>query len=180
MKKILPSIILAFTLVSCFKNTHRDLGPDDYPNGYIRYQVNGWQLEYSGGYDNITSAGIGVYCLKEKQSATVPSTRYTVKAQLGAAKTINIVIVTDSLQVGSYTTGTTIASGITSATVDSNKYYNNRPIDFLNVYISRFSEGTIDGTFSGRLSSAKTENGSNAYQDGLITNGFFQNVWVRE
>jgi hypothetical protein len=172
MRKILFIALIALICTSCLKSANRNLGPD--PDGYIRYQVNSMQLEYSGGYDAISSTGVGVYATKQIETSS--ANRYTITGQLGNNKTIKIVIVTDSLQRGPYTTAST--AGTTLAYVDSAQFTNNRPVDYLTVSISRVSNGTIDGTFSGRLSNSKTIDGVTTYSDGLVTDGLFQNVAI--
>ncbi|MCW3109784.1 MAG: hypothetical protein JWQ09_4290 [Segetibacter sp.] len=175
MKKISFIILSAFTLVSCFKSDHRDLGVDYSGEGYLKYELNGLPFEYTGGYKRLTSGGIGVFARKLPKSATVPVARYTIMGQIGVNKLINIVIITDSLKTGSYTTST-FSNAVTSVKIDSIQYSNNRSADFLTVTISKYSAGIIEGTVSGKLSASKTANGSTTYTDGVITNGVFQNV----
>jgi hypothetical protein len=177
MKSFLLVIVLSLALVSCFKSDNRDLGVYNISNGYIRYQVNNFPYEINGGYTSFSSTGVGVYCKKQLKSASVPSTRYTIIGQLSAKKSINIVIITNSLKSGAYVT-TTASNGVTFANVDSIQYSGNRTEDILNLNITRNATGIIEGTFSGKLSNAKTINGSTTYIDGIISNGFFQNVAV--
>lgn len=178
MKKNCILIILTISFVSCLKSGNRNLGPDKSPNGSIEFMLNNYPYEFTGGYNDIITSGIGVYSRKQLKSATIPSTRYTINGQLGAGKTINIVIITDSLKAGSYTTSS-FANGPTYVKIDSIQYSNHRAVDFLSVNISKNTAGIIAGTFSGKLSVSKTLNGSITYTDGLITNGVFENVVTR-
>src|SRR4051812_44331077 len=134
MKKCILIILSSFALASCFKSDNRDLGADYSGEGYLKYEFNGFPYEYTGGTKSITSRGIGVYAKKQLKSATVPATRYSIFGQIGATKQINIVIVTDSLKTGTYTTG--IANAATLVKIDSIQYTSNRPADFLTVTIS--------------------------------------------
>jgi hypothetical protein len=177
MKRLLLITSISFGLISCFKSDNRDLGVYNIADGYIRYQVNNFPFEINGGYNSFSNTGVGVYGRKQLKSANVPATRYTIIGQLSVRKTINIVIITDSLKTGSYTTSTS-SNGLTFAKIDSIQYSGNRPDDILNLNITRNSTGTIDGTFSGKLSYATTASGSTTYTDGVIANGVFQNVAI--
>lgn len=178
MKKLSFVILSAFALVSCLKSDNRDLGIDYSGDGYLKYELNGQPFEYTGGYTRVTSGGIGVFARKIPKSSTVPSARYTITGQIGVNKVINIVIITDSLKTGNYTTSS-FANGVTSIKVDSVQYSNNRSADFLNITISNYSAGIIEGTVSGKLSASKTVNGSTTYTDGVVTNGAFKKIVVQ-
>jgi hypothetical protein len=179
MKKCLLIIISSFALVSCFKSDNRYLGADYSGEGYLKYELNGFPYEYTGGSKSLASRGIGVYAKKQLRSASVPATQYTILGQLGATKQLNIVIVTDSLKTGTYTTSTS-ANAETFVKVDSIQYANNRSADFLTVTISNNSGGIIEGTVSGKLSSPSlSDNRSATYTDGVVTNGAFKNVIIQ-
>ena len=177
MKNFLLITFCSFSLISCFKSDNRDLKAYNITNGYIRYQVNNSPFEINGGYIEFSTTGVGVYGRKQLKSANVPATRYTIIGQLNARKTINIVITTDSLKSGSYTTGTS-SDGVTFAKIDSIQYSGNRSTDILEVNITRNATGTIDGSFSGKLSYPTLANGSTTYTEGIITNGVLQNVAI--
>jgi hypothetical protein len=132
-------------------------------------------FEYTGGYKRVTASGIGVYARKVIPSAAGNAFRYTITGQIGVNKQINIVIITDSLKTGSYTTSL-LSNAVTSVKIDSIQYLNNRPEDILTITITKHLAGIIEGSVSGKLSSAKTENGSSTYTDAVITNGLFKNV----
>lgn len=177
MKRLLLITISGFLLMSCFKSDNRDLGVYNTADGYIRYQLHGFPFEMNGGYNSFSTTDTGVYARKQLKSATIPATRYVIIGQLSARKSINIIIVTDSLKSGSYTTGST-DNGITIAKFDTVDYSANRSQDVLNLNITRNISGTIEGTFSGKLSVAKTINGTTVFTEAFISNGFFQNVAI--
>ena len=177
MKIFLFLAFVSFALISCFKSDNRELGVYNIADGYIRYQVNNAPFEINGGYSDFSNKGIGVYGRKQLKSASVPATRYLITGQLTNKRTINLFIITDSLKTGTYTTSTS-TNAMSFAKIDTIQYAGNRPDDILNVNITRGVSGTIEGTFSGKLSVAKTANGSTTYTDGIITNGFFQNVVI--
>lgn len=177
MKKVFSIILPILGLVSCFKSENRDLGVYNISDGYMRYQVNNFPFEMNGGYNSFSNTGIGVYGRKQLKSAAVPATRYVIIGQLSTRKAINMVIITDSLQTGTYTTNA-LPGALTMIKIDSLQYAGNRPEDVLSLKITRNPTGTVDGTFSGKLSAAKTTNSSTTYTDGLITNGVFKNVSI--
>ena len=177
MKKVLLIILPLLGLMSCFKSDNRDLGVYNISDGYMRYQVNNFPFEMNDGYNSFSTTGIGVYGRKQLKSATVPATRYVIIGQLTTRKSINLVIITDSLQSGTYTSSTS-PSALTLVKMDSLQYAGNRAEDVLNLNITRNLTGTVDGTFSGKLSSAKTANSSTSYTEGMITNGVFKNVSI--
>lgn len=171
MKGFLLVIVSSLALVSCFKSDNRDLGVYNISNGYIRYQVNNFPYEINGGYNSFSNTGVGVYCKKQLKSASVPSTRYTILGQLSPKRSINLIIITDSLKSSSYVITAT-------ANADTIQYSGNRTEDILNLNITRNANGTIEGTFSGKLSNSRIINGSATYIEGIISNGFFQNVGI--
>lgn len=177
MKQCIVFFLSAVIFCSCMKSDNRDFGIDYSPEGYLKYLFDGSPFEYSGGPKSLTERGIGVYAKKQLKSATVPATRYIITGQIGVANQINVVIVTDSLKPGTFVS-TSAASAPTSIKKDSAVYTGNRPGDGLTINISSFSKGIIEGTISGKLSNAKTTNGSTTYKDAEITNGSFKNLVV--
>jgi hypothetical protein len=177
MKGLLLITLLSFALASCFKSDNRDLGSYSVADGYIRYQLNNFPFEINGGYSSFSNTGIGVYGRKQLRSATVENTRYIIIGQLSARRSITIVIATDSLTTGTYTTSSS-SNPITTTKFDSVQYSGNRAEDVLHLEIIRNTNGTIDGTFSGKLSTATTANGSTTYNEGFITNGVLKNVAI--
>ena len=178
MKSTVFAVLSIFIMVSCLKSARRDLGPDKSVNGSLKYLLDNFPVEITGGFSDISSTRIGVYAQKQIKSATVPVTRYTIVGQIESAISVNIVIPTDSLRPGSYTTAV-LSNGVTLVKRDSIQYSNNRPVDNLTVNIVRNSGGTIDGNFEGRLSLAKTVSGSTTYTTAAITSGSFEKVAVR-
>jgi hypothetical protein len=177
MKRFVFIILSTLMLVSCLKTGSRNLGVYDTSNGYIRYQLNNYPIEINGGYSSFSTKGVGVFGRKLATLPNGPATRYTIFGQLSTKVAINMVVVTDSLKLGSYTTGTS-TDGTTFARLDSIQYAGNRAEDVLHLTITRNSSGTVDGTFSGKLSLAGTAGGSPTFTDGVITNGVFQNVAI--
>ncbi|MCW3078910.1 hypothetical protein [Segetibacter sp.] len=177
MKPIFLITLISFALTSCLKTSNRNLGVYNTADGYISYQLNNYPFEINGGYNSFSNTGIGVYGRKLPRSATIESSRYTIVGQLSARRSIAIVLVTDSLTSGTYTTSHS-SNPITTAKFDSAQYAGNRPADILRVEVVRNPNGTIDGTFSGQLSASVTANGATTYTEGLITNGVFKNVVI--
>ncbi|GEO09960.1 hypothetical protein [Segetibacter aerophilus] len=177
MKGLLLITLLSFTLASCFKTDNRNLGVYNVADGYIRYQLNNFPFEINGGYSSFSNTGIGVYGRKQLKTTTGENTRYVIVGQLSARRSITIVIATDSLTTGTYTTSSS-SNPITTTKFDSVQYSVNRSEDVLNLDIIRNTNGTIDGTFSGKLSNATTDTGTTMYAPGLISNGVFKNIAI--
>lgn len=69
-----------------------------------------------------------------------------------------------------------LATGIATDTANYGIY---RPSDSITVRITRYSGGTIDGNFSGKLTSRKVSGGIiTGYYDGYVSDGVFRNIKV--
>jgi hypothetical protein len=177
MKTLYLIALLNFGLISCLKSDNRNLGVYNVADGYMRYQLNNFSFEMNGGYSSFSSTRIGVYDRKQLKSSMAENTRYIISGQLSAKKSITIAINTDSLTTGSYTTSYS-PNPITVTKFDSVQYSANRVEDVLQLDIIRNGNGTIDGTFSGKLSTSTITDGSTTYTRGVITNGVFKNVAI--
>lgn len=172
MKRILPLLLIAFTLVSCSKDEQRTNS-----NSYIQYEVNGVPIKYTP--SDITS-GEFVSIHKVIMSG---GNRYNINAQRGANDVFVSTMLSDSLIVGVYrfdSTHVTNGSGaiftLKSAGVQSGLFFDG---DYIEYNITRHNSGSVTGTFSAKFSSMA--GGIPDYNDRgntIITNGIIHNVNV--
>ena len=148
---------------------------------YIKYKVNGSDVILYGDHASLLRSGSGVYGSKQEASQTAgfSKTRYVVLGQAGPNRVVTFTIITDSLRAQSYLSADSASRGVSYVKQDENAYLTNIGVnDRFQINISRYSEGSIDGSFSGTGVNVKTVNGVTTYQQGVITEGLFQKVRI--
>ncbi len=178
MKILFSILVLATMFYACKKNA----GTSPNSTTYVKYKINGQEVRMNGEITTITGDSEGAQCIKQAASPDngFPSPLYAIQGQKGNGKLISLVMVTDSLQTETYNTNDTTTRRLTFIKQESLSYFNGfRAADNIVVRISRHSNGTIDGTFSGTLANAKVVNGTTTYTDGQVTEGEFRNIPVR-
>lgn len=152
MKKLFYFFIILGLHTSCKKTTDNNRNTSD--DAYIKYKVNGTQVEFKGDYLHYLSTVNGIYVTKTK-FPTAPQSTYIFLGQSGPNNIIRFQIETDSLQTRTYNVYPTLTTGGGNPMIIVNtKPYTAYTFDGtqkITVNISRYSQGTTDGTFSGKL-----------------------------
>ncbi|MCW3119784.1 MAG: hypothetical protein JWM28_3866, partial [Chitinophagaceae bacterium] len=141
--------------LSCSKDSDKEPAPP--PSGpYIKYTAGTSQFEFRGSFNDLITGKPGVYVSKfpglDPTGGNV--TRYVLSGQPNPTDGIRFEIEVDSLKTGSYSCYEKITLGGAPKIGFSGKAYSTFKKDGsekLSVIISRYSNGTIDGTFSGTL-----------------------------
>jgi hypothetical protein len=180
MKKLILSVAIVALLFGCNSNTTSDPTlPISSNVGSIKYKVNGAQLSYTANASNVE------YALISKQLAgnVITKTRYVINAQQGSNNIIQIGLVTDSLKLQNYTydsayyranIGVAISNSLFNGT-QSTIWYNG---DYLNVNITSYSNGIVNGTFTAKLTPISPSLNYNTRGSVLITEGEINNLKV--
>ena len=175
----------AYIIISVFLNVagcrHEVIAPVA-TGTFIKYKINTTDVQINGDHNDLATIGTGVFCAKQQasQALGIPTTRYVIQGESGPNRLVSFVIISDSLQSSqSYYTSDSTNKGVSVVKHDADRYITNvRPTDRFQINITRYSEGSIDGTFSGTGAQVKTVNGVTTYKDGLITEGSFQKVKI--
>jgi hypothetical protein len=178
---IFTTVILLFA--ACSKS--------DSPLGnasYIQYRINGILIRYNGDYNSYaTGSGEGAWVSKIIPSSGpgFPYINYgfiglkPLNQSLRTDQTIGFNIVTDSLKVQTYIPTDSANHPIAFVKEYAAIYTTGvRPTDKIMINISRYSFGSIDGTFTGQFTETIDVNGVVTYNDGVITQGEFKNLKV--
>jgi len=156
-------VLTTYFLFACSKNKSTPIDPGDV---YLTYKVDGVAVLYKG-----TAAGQfqeGVIGIK----LTDIPTRYVIEAVKGTTNAITLGITTDSLTTNNY-----VADSVFSLIVENGHVkgvYNKSQV--LNISITRYSSGTIDGTFSGKIYAFDIA--TSHYDSFTLTDGAFKNVEI--
>ena len=138
-------------------------GPDDV---YLTYKVDGDVVLYKGAAADINDDGvIGLKLLSP--------TRYVIQAAKGTTDAIELSITTDSLTTTNYEADQMYSSVVKNHFVMG--VFDNSQI--INISITRYSSGTIDGTFSGYVYSYSIVS-SSGWDSFSLTDGEFKNVKI--
>jgi hypothetical protein len=178
MNRVYVLLAILLNVAGCSRDVVNPVTSDT----FIKYKFNGAVVQFTGDINNLAATGIGVAAIKQAASPTqgIPKTRYIIQGQNGLNNIISLVIITDSLMPSqSYNSSDSASWGPTFVKQDGNTYTTNvRPADKFQITISRYSEGSIDGSFSGIGAQVKTVNGVPNYTDGVVSEGTFQKVKI--
>jgi hypothetical protein len=157
MKRILFVFAFMLFLSSCKKSGLPSVAG-------ISYKVNGTQVQISGGIDSSqldynTGYYYGCYAVNHPGS----SNYYVISGESKTDGALLIISTPDHLSTTTYSTG----SVSLSLKIDNTPY----GADAITVNISRYSNGTIDGTFSASVSDANANKKT-------VTDGHLNNIKV--
>jgi hypothetical protein len=161
MRKLVYWAVSLLLLTACKKST------TSLPPG-IQYKINGVQVQLTGGLDStnrdpVTGFYYGCYAMKYSGS-----TFYTF---VGENKNYSILLGVETQQ-GSLSTITYSGGAVdVGFTINDTAFGINHYGDGMSITISRYSNGTVDGTFSGTISDADSTQKN-------ITQGQFNNLKV--
>lgn len=179
MKGFLTACFVVVLFASCSKD---NTNPSGNSGTFIKYKINGQQVQMNGEINSNTGEGEGSYGIRQSptQANGLKSTLYAIQAQKGTKDLVSIAITADSLQLQSYNASDTSIAGLTYIKRDATGYFGGyRVADNLTVIITRHSEGSVDGKFSGTIVNVRTVNGSPVYTNGIVTEGEFKNVKMK-
>jgi hypothetical protein len=159
MKRILFALAFILFLGSCKKSASSIVAG-------ISYKVNGTHVQISGGidssqWDNNTGYYYGCYAVNPNSS-----NYYAISGESKTEGALLIISTPDHLSATTYSTGLVSVS----FNIDNTPYGINSG-DSITVKISRYSNGTIDGTFSAIISDANANKKT-------ITDGRLNNIKV--
>lgn len=164
MKNILSGLFL-MCIISCNQNNSGIAGGDP----EISFDLGASHHTYVGA--QTTANPIGVYAIKQKAIPGVFNAYYSFAGMSNPNSQIILLIATDSLKVQTYHTTTGTGSQIITT---GGGYTFLNSTDFLDITISSYQNGIVNGTFSGKLT-----NSSNTSQQTTVTNGQIKNVKLR-
>jgi hypothetical protein len=169
MKSILTAaFVIALTLLSCSRSSNSSVPTVEAPE--ISFDIAGVRYVHRGEQNY---AGYGVTGFKNEGNSTAQTYYqffgYTNQTNLAI---IDVVTPGDTLREKTYrTTETTL-------TLNNEQYTCSSPDDHLDITITSYENSTINGYFSGKLSTAVTLTPVVLRQD-VIENGRLKNIRVR-
>ncbi len=173
MKVYYLAAIILFILFSCKKeNEHSDT--------FIKYKVNGQQVEIYGELSAITPSAseTGVIGEKRLKGNTFLNSFYEIIGQLQSTDIIKLNIPVDSLETKNYHLDSAIYFSSTTAGVQvlfhDTTYSLQRGSDFTDINITSYSSGKMSGTFNCTMSYYNVT--TDTYISAIISEGVFQNV----
>ena len=167
-------ILILFPFISCKKDN--TVNPTSV-QVYMKYKLDGVLQDYTGDVGSLVSTGTGVTASKDP----VPNSSnkvYMLWGQKSSEHVLTFNFPTDSLQVGQYKFDHQIGFQsmcelkIVNSSVTHRYTLRFDRGDVMTTNITRYSNGSIDGTFSGRL----TYYDFITYTSVNITEGEFKNV----
>ena len=143
----------------------------------MKFKIDGVLQDCTGSFDSLVSKGKGVTARKEGLPFD-PGKIYDIMGQANSNSVLTFRLYTDSLQVKEYIFKTELGYNIVELKgFDGRSYKRFYPYrakgDSIILNITRYSDKTIDGNFSGRLSQFDQ---AYTYQTVTITEGEFKNV----
>ncbi len=166
MKKILLLATMAFVFFSCSKNNPENPENTILPGDvYIKYKVDGKLVLIKGDAGNINGEGV-------LASQLLEDNWLRIQGRKGTTNAIDIRITTDSVRTGQYTADRGFSTIVETGNVKG-VYLNSH---ILNISISRYSSGTIDGNFAGNIYSFNIQN--SGWSSFSLKEGEFKNVKI--
>lgn len=168
-------ILVVFT--SCRTNA-----PVNTPNSFIKYKVNGQQLEVDIDYANISVNTTGFVDCSRVDDNGFPYIFYDLESEnISNGNAIGLCMVTDSLTIGNYHYDSAFVAN--NEVISEGLSINGTPSlvarngDYIDVNVTAYSKGYISGNFTGKMT-LSTNEFYGAAGTTLITNGQFQNISI--
>lgn len=163
MKKII--FYLSFLFAACSQSVDAPVVPSD---TQISYNIAGQTYIYQG-EQTIQNGGVGVFAVKV-QSGGILTTSYEFSGNVGsAANTVSFLIATDTLKQSTYHLTHSTGSFLIGLNHVSCGLINEAS-DYVDVTITSYQNGIVNGSFSGQLTNTST------LQKVDITNGLIKNA----
>lgn len=169
--KYLLIIILSATLFSCTQDPSIMATGSGEPE--ISFDINGTHYAHIGA-QTVANGGIGIYAVKV---AGVPGATNTIYSFTGGTNIGNIIQIIIGTPNDTLKTTTYHLSGATIKANNENYVFTGSG-NYLDVVITGYQIGTVNGTFSGSLSKLISAN-PYVTQPATLTNGVIKNVSIR-
>lgn len=162
--KIFIGLILI--LMGCSKNSSEPI-----INEEISYDVNTVHHDFKG-EQTVQNGGVGVWAIKYKGIPGGIAAFYSIAANAGIDDLIQILIPSDSLTQQTYHLVQGTGSNMS---INQDAYGFLESDDYLDVTITDYNKGIVNGSFSGKMSKIVSINPT-VLEPATITNGEIKNV----